>query len=565
MSLPDIDICTRRILEAREEKERVVIFGDYDVDGVSGTAILVKFFTEIGIETSYRLPHRVHDGYGLKSYFFDELVKKDVKLVVTVDCGTRDVEPIRYAKSLGIDVIVTDHHAVPEIVPEEVVWIINPKRSDSKYPFQNLAWAGVAFKLVHALAIQLGYTEDALSKLLLRFVDIAALWTVSDCMPLVGENRIITTLGLRQMKNSESAGLRKFLEWHDKVEWNADIIGFQIWPRINASGRMDTPLTALRWLLASEDRCDEFLAELEELNGKRQTEVKTFTQKALETARPEEWILFFIDTDNESFQKHEAQGRKNFSKGVYKSVNDWEKFASDDEIHDFSKLSKLEHGLIGLVAGKLTETYNRPSIVLCDGHVSSWKREYEKDIQEKEEVPTFVASCRSPEWCNLVELLDECKEFFVRYGGHKQAAGFTIETHRFEEFQNFIQKKFQEKYSLKNLPEKIIRVEASIPPTRANLETLSVIEKFEPFGIGNPKPLWLFENITLTEVKPLGKEWKHLTLKCKENPNLKMILWNAEKISLCAWDITSLIVELSWNEWNGNISVQGIVKYIIKT
>lgn len=137
--MPDMEKAVNRIMRAKEQKERVVIFGDYDVDGVSSTAILVRFFREIGIEVSFRLPHRVHDGYGLKNYFFTELAEKNVTLVITVDCGTRDLEPIRYAKSLGIDVIVTDHHAVPEIIPEEVIALLNPKRKDSLYPFPSLA------------------------------------------------------------------------------------------------------------------------------------------------------------------------------------------------------------------------------------------------------------------------------------------------------------------------------------------------------------------------------------------------------------------------------------------
>ena len=153
--LPDMEKAVKRILEARERQERIVIFGDYDVDGVSSTAILVRFLADIGCLISYRLPHRVHDGYGLKSYFFDELATKDVKLVITVDCGTRDIEPIRHAHSLGIDVIVTDHHAVPDTIPEEVIAIINPKRQDSEYPFRDLAGAGVAFKLLHAIAIEM--------------------------------------------------------------------------------------------------------------------------------------------------------------------------------------------------------------------------------------------------------------------------------------------------------------------------------------------------------------------------------------------------------------------------
>ena len=149
--MPDMEKAVHRILQACEKKERIVIFGDYDVDGVSSTTILVKFLTDIGCLVSYRLPHRVHDGYGLKSYFFDELLTKDVTLVITVDCGTRDIEPIRYAKSLGIDVIVTDHHAVPDIIPEEVIALLNPKRKDSLYPFPNLSGSGVAFKLVHGI------------------------------------------------------------------------------------------------------------------------------------------------------------------------------------------------------------------------------------------------------------------------------------------------------------------------------------------------------------------------------------------------------------------------------
>ena len=157
--MPDMELAVERILLARKQKERIVIFGDYDVDGVSSTAILVKFLTEIGCIVSYRLPHRVHDGYGLKSYFFDELREKNVTLVITVDCGTRDIGPIRHAKSLGIDVIVTDHHAVPDVIPEEVIAIVNPKRKDSSYPFQHLAGAGVAFKLLHGILIQIKNSE----------------------------------------------------------------------------------------------------------------------------------------------------------------------------------------------------------------------------------------------------------------------------------------------------------------------------------------------------------------------------------------------------------------------
>lgn len=240
--MPDAQKAVERIFFAIENHERIVVFGDYDVDGVSSTAALVKFLhEELGAKISYRLPHRVHDGYGLKNYFFDDLKEKNVTLVITVDCGTRDIEPIRYAKSLGIDVIVTDHHAVPDEIPQEVIGILNPKRRDVNppYPFPQLAGAGVVFKLIHAILLTLEkqqkITKKETENILKKYIDIVALGTVADCMPLVDENRIITTLGLKQMPNSSSAGIKKFYENSPKNTNDASIIGFQIGPRINAA------------------------------------------------------------------------------------------------------------------------------------------------------------------------------------------------------------------------------------------------------------------------------------------------------------------------------------------
>lgn len=552
--MPDMELAVKRILEAREKKERVVVFGDYDVDGVSSTAILYKFFREIGIECSYRLPHRVHDGYGLKKYFFDELAEKQVKLVVTVDCGTRDIEVIEYAKSLGIDVIVTDHHAVPERIPEWIP-ILNPKRTDSKYPFPSLAGAGVAFKLIHWLILSTEWTTQKLQD----YIDLASLGTVADCMPLVGENRTITVLGLRQMKESKTSALRKYIENLDKeVEWDADIIGFQIWPRINAAGRMDSPLKALHWLLAEEEKVDAWLEEIESLNMARQEKVKFFTEDALSSVDTDAPVLFYL---------HE----------------------------------QLEHGLVGLVAGKLTEQYGKPAIVLCPHHSvksEEWttngevkKREYEKEATfrhsewsevqwrtynasgqldssqtQNDKNPELVASCRSPEWCHLVELLDACKDFFVRYGGHRQAAGFTIEAEKLADFQRVITEKFSEKYgNAENLPKKTINVECTINPESLHLKTLKTIDRFRPFGIGNPKPLFLLQDVTITECRTIGSEWSHLSLRFSENPEVKLLYWKwaENKSSLEVGNIVSLVIELDRNEWNGKVSVQGVVRELL--
>jgi single-stranded-DNA-specific exonuclease len=580
--MPDMEKAVDRILIAREKKERIVIFGDYDVDGVSSTAILVRFLSEIGCEVSYRLPHRVHDGYGLKRYFFDELRDKWVTLVITVDCGTRDIEPIRHAKSLGIDVIVTDHHAVPDIIPKEVVAIVNPKRKDSKYPFQNLAGAGVAFKLVHAIVIALNKDKQwnggsggetvsremtsekwwakqgeasflptegfgtfsskstdnrlwEIYKTLTRYIDFASLGTVADCMPITWENRTITALGLRQMQNSDSAGLRKFLEGRDDIEWNADIIGFQIGPRINAAGRMDTPLTALRWLLASEDRCDEFLSEMESWNETRKWTTEAQYERALawvDTTKP---ILFF-DADD------------------------------------------LDHGIIGLVAGRLTELYGKPAIVMKNWHDHPLTRrkwdEVEISLLDPLEINTSenndwkklsIGSCRAPEWCNLIEILDECRHFFVRYGWHRQAAGFTIETEQIPEFREAMWAAIATRHDIANLPKRTIEVECALAPSGMTLETLAIIDRFRPFGIGNRKPIFLLEDITITECRYLGKDESHLSLRCSEAPDVKMVYWKSreKKNLLEVGNIVSLVVELSENEWQGKKSIQAVVRDLI--
>ncbi len=652
--LPDMEKAVTRILEAREKKERIVIFGDYDVDGVSSTAILVRFLTEIGCLVSYRLPHRVHDGYGLKEYFFDELAEKNVKLVITVDCGTRDIWPIRHAKSLGIDVIVTDHHAVPAIIPEEVIALINPKRTDSIYPFRDLAGAGVAFKLLHAIVLKMQdtgtqthtqmsqntipeweknsnvssvsvYVENTLQ----NYIDFASLGTVSDCMPIIGENRTIVTLGLRQMSQSKSRWLRKFLEWHhdrnsqkrsnssenqvpkrtvsgntvseDTQTWtwrtsfseflDADLIGFQIWPRINAAGRMDTPITALQWLLAGEDRVDTLFEELEHLNETRKWTTEHHLEKALlnvDTSKP---ILFY-------------------------------------DAHD------LEHGVIGLVAGKLTEMYNKPSIVLKNGHdhpltsrkgdevlveesplsipltrgtqgVCSESREMNpptplvRGAETLNILPTqpsahptlSIASCRSPEWCNIIELLESCREYFIRFGGHRQAAGFTIETARLEELKTALFEKFAAIHDVENLPKKTIDVECILDAqTDLTLENITIIDRFRPFGIGNRKPLFLLQDETILECSPLGREGKHLQLRLASNPDIKLVAWwwgKEWKVKSEKWrvensspewqmrttpdyidllqpgNIISLIVELDRNVWNGKESVSVVVKDVV--
>lgn len=292
---PGMSQAVERILKARENRERVVIFGDYDVDGVSSTAMLLRFLTMIGLETSYRIPHRVTDGYGMKPYFFDELSQKDVQLVISVDCGTRDIETIRHAKSIGIDVIVTDHHAVPEIIPEEAVAIISPKLPGTPYPFSGLSGSGTAFKLLCAVASKIYPDQEAYHEIIESFIDFAALGTVADMMPLIGENRTIVRLGLERMPKSRSPGLRAMIS--GKSTHSADIIGFHIGPRINAAGRIASAELALKSLVCGESQIEPLLEELEELNLQRREGTERFVQIALEAVDPTKPVIIFESED----------------------------------------------------------------------------------------------------------------------------------------------------------------------------------------------------------------------------------------------------------------------------
>ncbi len=230
---PGMDRAVDRVLHARQTGERVVVFGDYDVDGVSATALLVRFFHEIGVQVSYRLPHRVRDGYGFRAHFLDDLSEKSVKLIITVDCGTRDTDTIATARSRGIDVIVTDHHSVPETLPDALA-VLNPRLPDTSYPFPGLSGAGVAFQFLHAVALQI-FSHDEIVHILRKYIDLAALGTIADCMDLVGENRVIASLGLSQMRESCHPGLARLVGERLSDGLESDVVGFHIGPRLNAA------------------------------------------------------------------------------------------------------------------------------------------------------------------------------------------------------------------------------------------------------------------------------------------------------------------------------------------
>lgn len=439
--LKDMDKAVERILQAKQNDEKVMIFWDYDVDGVTSTSILMHFLKKIGIKASYRLPHRVNDWYGLKDYFVDECKELGVSLIITVDCGTRDIDVIKHAKKLWVDIIVTDHHAVPDEIPEEAVAIVNPKRPDCDYPFKGLAGAGVAFKVMCAVASEVLDFEEY-EEYIRESIDICAIGTVADCMTLTGENRLIVIEWLKQIRNSRSRGIRRLIEDKINTDLDADVFGFVIWPRLNAAGRMDSPYKAVNLILNNGETLEKTLHEIENLNEQRKFQTKMFVEEALQKVNPKDNLLFYYSP-------------------------------------------AIEHGIIGIVAGRLTEQFYRPSIVLKD--------EWDK----------LVASCRAPEYFSMIEVLEKYKDYFIAFWGHKQAAGFSIKREKFWEFKT---KLLAELNAIDfRAHKKEIKVDKLVGLNELGFGFLYKINKFKPYGIGNTKPVFMVEDLQFTSVEILGK------------------------------------------------------------
>lgn len=448
----DMEKVLERIHRAIKDKERIMIFGDYDVDGISATAILVHTLQKLEANISYRLPHRVDDGYGLSLKFIEEFAEKEVKLLITVDCGIACLQEVKLANSLGIDTIITDHHTVPEEIPDAYA-ILHPHHCGG-YPCHDLTGAGVALKLAQALLMRenAGDSEEVLNTLL----DFACLGTVADMVPLKGENRLIVKRGLQSMRNTKWLGIQALKEFsgieNDSV-CDTYQIGFQLAPRINAAGRIGDPYIALSLLLEMDAaKARQFAEKLDNLNTAR----RNMTEQALIEVQAK------IDPD------------KVPAIMVEKSP-DW------------------HAGVIGLLAGKLAEKYNRPAIV-C--------QEMENQI---------VGSARSPEYFNVVEAIRHCGDCLISFGGHAQAAGFSLSKENFEKFKEKILQYSNEKVSHIHELKPTLNIDCEIEQSYLNRDFIKQINSLRPFGIGNQKPIFLVKDLEVHNPASVGNEGKHLS------------------------------------------------------
>ncbi|HLR34005.1 MAG TPA: single-stranded-DNA-specific exonuclease RecJ [Tissierellales bacterium] len=503
--LNDMDKATDKIIEKIKAGEKICIYGDYDADGVTSITVLKIFFDEIGANSFYYIPNRLEEGYGLNKGAVDRIHKEDASLVITVDCGISSFDEVDYFNEKGIEVIITDHHQCGDELPKAFS-VINPSRKDSTYPFKYLAGVGVAFKLVQALSIKMGI--PLAEKDILPFVTIG---TVSDIVPLVGENRVIVKNGLKSIKDSNNIGLQALLKVSGLA--NQDIysyhVGFVLGPRLNASGRLGLAKNGVELFLTKDEDKAIILAEnLDKENIKRQ-DIESEILKDVEKQIKEK-----IDLDRERV--------------IVLASEDW------------------HSGVIGIVASRIVEKHHRPTILFA--------------IEDGE----ARGSARSISTFNIYEGLKKCSSCFIGFGGHKQAAGIHIKAELIDEFREKINKVANEdldEYEL--IPE--ITIDCEIGIEDINLQTARELKSLEPFGIGNPSPQFIFKNGTIKDIRGIGKEKKHLKLLLnRENKDVDAVGFNFGNYAniLKHNDKIDLIGTLNINEYMGKSTPQLLIKDI---
>ena len=501
--LAGMSVAVDRILAAIASKDRIAIHGDYDVDGVTSTVILRRALELLGADVVHFIPERFRDGYGLQPATIERLQQERVRLIISVDCGIRADEAATRARQLGIDLIITDHHEPGAELPHALA-VINPKRHDCTYPDKNLAGVGVALKLVQALCTCTGH-----SNWLSAFVKVAAIGTLADVVPLVGENRIIAKLGLGMLsKGPHKVGLRALLDVCGLTGREIDSyhIGFVVAPRVNAAGRMSTPDIAARLLLAADETMGEearALAEqLDSENLRRQQEEADIVAQARK----------IVETDLEV-------GSRTV---IVAAGEGWHR------------------GVIGIVASKLVDAFHRPAIVIStDGDLAH-------------------GSCRSIPSFNMLAALESCGEVMSKFGGHKQAAGLTIETSRIRELRARVNEFADARLTPDDLRPRLW-IDGSLTFRSISEQVVSEVFTLAPFGAGNPCPIFRTSRVEIIDGPRLLKD-RHLKMAFKQEGRiLRGVAWRAsERESFVAEHRAAidLAFSLENDDWNGERYLQ---------
>lgn len=468
--LPDIEKAVDRLVKAIQGNELIFIYGDYDVDGVSATALYLEVLRELGAQVSYYIPHRLKEGYGLNEEAIRWIAQQGGRLLITADCGTTSYREIDLANSLGLDVIVTDHHQVPARMPAAYA-LINPYRSDSLYPFQGLCATGLAFKVTQALLEKMfgdSSTSSGSSDRLTPRLDLVTLATIADLVPLVGENRYLVKLGLAQLSNNHRIGIRALKEEAGlKDEVGVGTVGFSLGPRINAAGRLSRADTGVRLLTTrNPDEARQLSAELNQANRERQQIEERVLEETITQIR------------QEGLEKN---------KTLVLASRHW------------------HLGVVGIVASRIVERYHRPTVLIAIDPEGTGK-----------------GSARSIPAFHLYEAFSRLSHLLERFGGHKYAAGLTIREDRIPSFREAFEAIAHDTLSPEDLLP-YLKVDAEVEPEALTFGLLSELERLAPFGMANPEPTLAIRRAQAFYPKVVGQQHLKLKLKKEGAPALNAI------------------------------------------
>ena len=525
--LNDMDKAVERILLAIKNKEKITIYGDYDVDGVTSVSILYLYLEKLGASVNYYIPCRKGEGYGVSIEALSKLKESGTTLVVTVDTGVTALDEAIFAKENGIDMVITDHHECTDVLPNAIA-IVNPKRRDTTYPFSSLAGVGVVFKLLCALESKYNDISilEATKRIAIGYSDLTAIGTIADVMPVIDENRIIIAYGLQRAEKTDNIGLDvlikmcrngdgKVVKTKSKKKLSSGFIGFTIAPRINAAGRINSASTAVELFLSKDEiKAEKYAQELCEINRERQFTENKIAEEAYEIIEENGYFMnSMIILDNP----------------------DW------------------HHGVIGIVSSRVSDKYGVPSILIS----------FEGNENPNDPEAIGKGSGRSVSGMNLVEALSSCSDLLEKFGGHELAAGLTVKRKNLSLLKQRLEEYAKECFKDSEL-ERLLEIDSELESNQISLGLANEIAILEPYGVSNPAPIFACKNMIIEDIVPVGMN-RHLRLSLSKDKKIfSAMLFSVapEEFWLNISDEVDVAFNVEVNEFSGNLNLQISIKDI---
>ncbi|MDX9705449.1 MAG: single-stranded-DNA-specific exonuclease RecJ [Weeksellaceae bacterium] len=496
--MKDMDKAVDRILHAIESNQKIMVYGDYDVDGTTSVAMVYDFLRSIYPNIQYYIPDRYKEGYGISFQGIDQAEKDEISLIIALDCGIKAIDKVDYALSKNIDFIICDHHLPSETLPKAFA-VLDPKRKDCSYPFKELSGCGVGFKLIQGIAIKKEISEE----IIFNYLDLVAVSIAADIVSITGENRVLAHYGLEVLRKSPRPGIKALLGEISAENISISNIVFSVAPRINASGRLEHASQSVKLLISNEkSEISTIFSQIDELNKQRKEKDENITVEAIQLIK-----------DNKEEER--------FSTIVYHP--EWHK------------------GVLGIVASRLIETYYRPTLVLTKGNEGE-----------------ITGSARSVKDFDIYEVIDACSDLLIRYGGHQFAAGLTLAEENLEKFKEKFEFLVKEKIQpIQRIPS--LEIDVEIPFSSINTQFVNVLNQIKPYGPGNMTPLFLTRGLIGGFVTKMGKNNEHLRLDLKDKNGITfkgVAFGMSEFIQDFQYGTFDIVYSIDENHWKNKTYLQ---------